>query len=701
MATSESPSLTINWHEYPFVRLLLPLLLGVVIAENFSISNWVIGLVFVAAIIPVLLLAFLRNTKRIGFGVAAAISLLVLAYLRTDQHNEQQRADHFSQFQTEEKSSVIGWVSSMPEEKNWVQFQFKVLQVGDLSASGNIQVYIEKDSLSPNLAYGDLLQIDANLLEASPPKNPNAFDFSKYLHYQNIHYQSFVRQKDWRKIEENHGNSLLRQVYNLRRKLLNILRVHLESEDLFAVGAALTLGYRGAISEEVRNAYANTGAIHVLAVSGLHVGIIAMILFWILRIFPSYTLPQKWLKAGIALLGIWLFTLLTGASASVIRAATMFTFIVLGKYVQRNGNIYNSLAAAAFFSLLINPFLLFQVGFQLSYLAVASIVYFQPKIYRLIYIKNKVLDYLWTITSVSFAAQIAVFPISLYYFHQFPTYFWLSSMIVIPAALVVLLLAIFLFVSQLFLPIMSEIGGEVLEWLLYLMNKAIFTIEDLPFGLIKGVWITWYEVLLWYGLIVAISLILRYQKAKVVIAFAIVFCLLSGSYATRKTKQHFNKSMVVYHSSRETIIDFFDGRTTYALHHPNLNQKTLDFTTQQHRWAMGSKTVHTHFLNDKKTITYDNCWIQFPYIQFYDKRILLLNHPLVPSDSKLEVDYLFIHDNPKTSIASILSATEPQQIVFDASNSQKSIMKWMEDCEQLGVNCYDARSDGAFMVFWK
>lgn len=699
MAASTTPSWTINWHEYPFVRLLLPLLLGIVVAEKVNLNNWVVGIIFFIAISAVTVFSLLKNTNRVWFGIAVFMSLLTLAYLRCNQHNEQNRIDHFSQFQREESSSVIGWIASMPEEKKWVQFQFKVLQIGNQSASGHVQIYIEKDSLSLQLSYGDVLQLDAALLKTEPPKNPHAFDFSKYLHYQNIHYQSFVRKNHWHKLESDQGNRILQSIYSLRKKLLNVLRTHLKSEEIFSVGAALTLGYRGAISEEVRNAYANTGAIHILAVSGLHVGIIAMILFWILKVVPSYSFAQKCLKAGIALVGIWLFALLTGASASVIRAATMFSFIIIGKYVERNGNIYNSLAAAAFCSLIYDPYLLFQVGFQLSYLAVAGIVFFQPKLYRLIYIKHKPIDYLWQITTVSIAAQIAVFPISLYYFHQFPLYFWLSSMIVIPAAFVILLAAIFLFVSQLFLPIMSEVGGEILEWLIYIMNQVIFTIERLPYGLIKGVWIEWYDVLFWYGLIITTTLVLLYRKAKFAIACATVLCLLSGSYAIKKTQQYFNKSMVIYHSPRETIIDFFDGLQTHTLHHPNLEQKTLDFATQQHRWAMGSKRIQTRSLNEKTPTTYDNCWIRLPYIQFYDQRIMLLDHTqLIPSDTKLEVDYLLIHNDPKISIEEVLKAINPQQIIFDASNRITQIEQWKMECEQFGIEYYNLQELGAFCV---
>ncbi|MEL6945624.1 MAG: ComEC/Rec2 family competence protein, partial [Bacteroidota bacterium] len=379
---------------------------------------------------------------------------------------------------------------------------------------------------------------------------------------------------------------------------------------------------------------------------------------------PAYTLHQKCLKAGIALLGIWLFALLTGGSASVIRASIMFSAIIIGRYVEQNGNVYNSLATAAFFSLIVEPYLIFQVGFQLSYLAVIGIVFFQPKIYKLLYFKYKAVDYLWQITSVSIAAQIAVFPISLYYFHQFPTYFWLSSMIVIPAALIVLLLVIFLFVSQAFLPIMSEVGGELLECLLQLMNRIIFAIERLPFGLVEGVWIEWYDILLWYALIIAATLTVLHRKAKFALASALVFCLISGSYTFKKATQYFNKSITIYHSSDGTIIDLFDAQTTYAVHSSKLEKKTLKWVTQQHRSAMGSKSLYTHFLDEEASTTYDNIWIGLPYIQFYDKRIMLLDHnELQASNEKLELDYMIIHANPNLDLEMVLSSVKVKQII--------------------------------------
>ncbi|MEM6697578.1 MAG: hypothetical protein AAF599_04230, partial [Bacteroidota bacterium] len=202
----------------------------------------------------------------------------------------------------------------------------------------------------------------------------------------------------------------------------------------------------------------------------------------------------------------------------------------------------------------------------------------------------------------------------------------------------------------------------------------------------------------WYGFIITSTLVLLYRKARFAIVFTGVFCLLSGSYAIKKTKQYFNKSLVVYHSSRETIIDLFDGRQTYTLHHASLDQKTLDAATQQHRWAMGSKHTHVHFLNQKTSTTYHNCWIRLPYIQFHDQRIMLLDHAqLLPSDTKLQVDYLLIHDDPDISIEKILKVITPQRIIFDTSNRFSRVKKWKAECERLGITYYSIHDKGAFV----
>lgn len=705
MIESATTKIYINWHEYPFVRLLIPLLVGILLAVYFPTHFHLFLLTAGIGLIGLVASAFIKAMRyKWLFGLFLSIILCSFSYLRTAQHHELNADDHFSQHLTTDQQTVVAWVAEMPEEKKWIQMKCMVESISDStnrfqSAKGSLQIYLEKDSLSQKLVYGDVLQIDGRILALTAAKNPHAFDFARYLHFKNIHHQAFVRADAWKKLDLQSGNFLMRQVYVLRAKLLQILQTHLTDEETFAVGAALTLGYRGAISEATRDAYADTGAIHILAVSGLHVGIIYFIINWLLLLLPSNFYGVKLLKIVLVLAGIWLFALLTGASASVVRASLMFSVLSIGKYTKGLGNIYNTLAIAAFIALMLDPYRLFTVGFQLSYLAVIGIVFFQPKIYQLLYFKSKPLDYLWQITAVSLAAQIAVSPISIYYFHQFPLYFWLSSLIVIPAAFVVIVLAICLFLSSLFLPIVSQVGGEILHFVLKSMNEAILLIQHFPGGLIKGLWIELHEVYLLYAVIVLIGIFIVKKHKKwfhvALLGALFFFCSLS----IRKTIHYFQKSIVIYHQPKASIIDFFDGWDLYALQSDQISAQQLDFSTQQHRWASGVHVVQQLTLAPQQFYRSERLFVQLPYLQFHDKRLVILDQqPPQIEGERLMVDYLLIRKNPRLQLEKVSAAIDAKYIIFDASNSIYRIQKWMKTCEDLGLNCYDVQASGAFVV---
>ena len=246
----------------------------------------------------------------------------------------------------------------------------------------------------------------------------------------------------------------------MRDKLLNILKENGLKNNELAVASALILGYKDDLGEELKHSYSSAGATHVLAVSGLHVGIIFLVLNFLLNILDKND-RFKISKAILLICFLWAYATITGLSPSVVRAATMFSFVTIGKSFGKSSSIYNTLCASAFVLLVYNPYLIMEVGFQLSYLAVVGIVYFQSIIYKWIYVKNKFLKYIWMITSVSIAAQLTTFPLGLLYLHQSPTYLFASNLFVIPGAMLIIGLGILLFITS-WIPLIS--GG--IGWLL-------------------------------------------------------------------------------------------------------------------------------------------------------------------------------------------------------------------------------------------
>ena len=325
--------------------------------------------------------------------------------------------------------------------------------------TGKLLSYLEQSKEASQLRYGDQIYFSSKINPITAPLNPAAFNLKGYLNNRNFHYQTYLKTSDWILQDRDQGNFLIAFSIRTRDQLFTILQKHLPTDNELAVGAALILGKKDLLESETRMAYANTGAMHVLAVSGLHVGLIYVGISFLLGLFPFKSSTWVWIKTWIMVAGVWFFALLTGASPSVLRAATMFSFIIVGQAMRHHPSIYNTLAASAFFLLSIQPYMLFEVGFQLSYLAVIGIIYFQEKIYGQLYIANKLGDYIWKLTSVAIAAQLVTLPISLYYFHQFPVYFWLSGLVVIPAAVLIMTFAVALFVVALLIPKLGFIPG--------------------------------------------------------------------------------------------------------------------------------------------------------------------------------------------------------------------------------------------------
>ncbi|MFK8102483.1 MAG: ComEC/Rec2 family competence protein [Saprospiraceae bacterium] len=693
-----------NWRPYPFIRLLLPFIIGILLANQgahlLPQYSW--------ALPPLLLLTwsfdFWQKKRRssLGFSLTIHLFLIVFGSWITLQHNEQNQAQHFQNFLNEENLIQVQ-ITAMPIVEDRIKLRTTVLKIGkhlaDLKTSnGNLWLYLDHKIPSQSLRYGDQLLIKTKLLPIPPPQNPKAFDYGHFMHLKNIHYQAFVAAHAWQISTPSQGNSLLATAYNLREHFLKVLKKHLITEQEFAVGAALILGYKAAITDELSAAYASTGAMHVLAVSGLHVGLFYLILSFLLNLIPWSHRYFRWFKMLFLLSSIFGFALLTGASASVLRAATLFSFIIVGKSFEREASIYNSLAASAFILLLMNPYLLWEVGFQLSYAAVLGIVYFQEKIYPLWYIENAFGDYVWKLTSVAIAAQLTTFPLSFYYFHQFPIFFFLSGLVVVPAAVFILSGGLLLFLTEAIAPFLATGVAYLLYGIIWLTNACIFLLEQLPGGLITGIWISFGVLVLLYGILLISALAIYARKPKWVIV-ALTGCLmLFVQQIYQKIQVGRQRKMVCYQVYRNSMIDFIDGNHCISFANQDLALPKQTFAAQNFRWSQGiAKT--TSFIFEEHDQELPQLLYQKPYLQFYDQRILLIDHTFKMTELlAIPVDYLYLRNNPKLKLHQLRQQLEFKQVIFDASNYSSRIAAWKEECQALGIPCFNLQAQGAFLL---
>jgi len=423
-------------------------------------------------------------------------------------------------------------------------------------------VYIEKDESSLSLKYGDIIQFNGAFRPIKSNGNPHEFDYARYLRIHNIQEQAYVKSRSWMKSAEN-GNAFVQTIVDLREYLSSTLKRSGLSDKNYMVANALLLGQKEYLDKDVLRTYSSAGAMHVLAVSGLHVGIVMLVLAFVLRPIKRFR-KGKFVFLILVLTGIWFYALITGMSPSVLRASVMFSFIIFGKELQRETTIYQSIMVSAFLLILLDPYIIFQVGFQLSYLAVLGIVFLQPKIVNLLYIKNKILHKAWQISAVSIAAQIATFPLGIYYFHQFPNFFLISNLLVIPLAFLILIVGITYLTVHL-VPILNEVVFWIFDSLLTLLNIGVSWVEQLPYSILWGLSIHWYEVFLIYLTLVLGSIAFMYRKTNALLFGLGVTILLLGLNLSEKYSVENSNELFVYNVNGEVAIDIFYGATNTFL----------------------------------------------------------------------------------------------------------------------------------------
>ncbi len=698
-----------NWREMPFVRLFIPLVLGIVVGENGQPDSPILAnTILLLSALCVLFLIFKKTAFRWNwlFGIPLSIFMFALGFQLVFYQNELQQAHHFqSVLDNSDEKLVVGIVTDRVEKAKNIRLTIETYKMGNTADSlhdvtGNLLVYVKKDTTIQNPVapqYGDLVVFQSRIKAVEAPKNPDAFDFKRYLHHQNIHYQSFVEQEGFKILAQKRGNLILQIIANWQTQLVAILKAHLPTEREFAVGSALILGYKDAMTEEVRDAYVQTGSMHILAVSGMHIMLIFSRLDKILDLYKSGNRRWRWAKVGITIVLIWLVTFLTGAGTSVVRAATMATVVSFSKGMGRTVSIYNVLAASAFLLLLWQPFWLFDVGFQLSYFAVVGIVYFQPKIEALWAFKNKIARKAWEVTAVGLAAQLVVTPISLYYFHQFPTYFWLSGLLAVEVSTYALLTGIVLFPLS-FIPSIGYIVGKILFGLVWVMNEIVFFIQKLPLSILSGFSLKTLDVFLIYLILLGTAIALKTRRLRTLIYPLSILLIMSFSYAFSERARAQQREIIVYHIYKNSVIDYIDGKNCYSFYKKLSGEidasNKIKFATENHRTQLNVNSLYEYdFAVYEK---HNNLLYRFGVSQFHDFRMATLDK-LPQKGVLLQVNTVLIHQNARFSISDLLQYVHFETVIFDGSNARWRVEKWKKECHNLGISYHDTSEKGAWV----
>ncbi len=680
-------------------------MLGIFLAEKIAINHAV--LVILLAFSFLFILYFTKGLKAYAqrwiAGLPIYLCMLLLGYLLTYHQNDLRKPIHFQKaIQTE--NYIIGTILNIPTIKNdKIKVELATQVIGKekeqlIPCEGKLLLYLTNYEGAPILQYGDQLLLKGQLQPIPKPKNPKAFDYSRYLYFKNIHFQSFVYEQNWTLVAKYQGNPFWQAINKRRSHYLQVLQKFIQSDREIAIASALVLGYKAHLTPELKNAYSETGAIHVLAVSGLHVGIISAILLMFLHLLPFKGVTWNWLKFALLFIGIWSFALLTGLPPSVKRAAIMFTCLNIGLIIQRDINRYNTMAIAAFIILLLNPYALFDVGFQFSFLAIIGILFFANRLLQIWSPKSRWLYEAWNLLVISFSAQLAVFPLILYYFHQIPTYFWLSSLFVVPFAGLLMKLSICLLLFSSIHEILASGLGWLISWLIYIQNSLIEGIQHLPLHVLNGFWVSELEVVLFYAAIFGLAMLLLTDNGRWIMMALSCLLVVSCVQLGTKFKQADQQKIIVYDIPKKSAIDFIEGGTIYELADSTLTGNDYIYNIQNNRWALGiDKIIPIH----KENIQIVNLFKKGNLLQFHDVKLALINQSLPIRrlvKNRLAIDYLIIQGNPKIKIADLLNHYDFKSIIFDSSNTRWAIKRWIKSCQQLAIPYQDVNQNGAFMI---
>ena len=686
-----------RWIPFAMVRITAFLIVGILMAIYFptalTSSNGGLVITLLTLVYFTLVLSGKEPKYAVVVGLIGLTTITFTGYTLVQWRTESSRPSHFMHC----RDSIFYYVAivrSVPVAKarSWkIEMEVQALKTKSWQpAEGKLLLYVARDSMPLRWCYGDQIVIRGSPTLLTEPANPGEFDYRRFLSFRNIYHQHFVKANELKWLAPAWRNGIIYYSQQMRRWALTQMNQYLPDPQSEAIASALVLGVTDGLDTDLLNAYAASGAMHVLAVSGLHVGIIYALLLFLLKPFGK-SRSSVWLTAGISLVCLWGFAFITGLSPSVLRAVTMFSFVAVAKPFTQRTNIYNTLAASAFALLLYNPFLIMSVGFQLSYLAVLGIVYLQRPIYNLWEVKSRVFDWVWQITCVSLAAQIATFSLGLLYFHQFPVYFLVSNLFVIPLSTAVLLLGIILLCFS-FIPLVAPLLGKLLSALIFLLNQTVFLTEKLPFSLINDIHMTTLQCWLLMGMLLGVLMIFEWKTLSGL--YLALFCGIA--FSTLQWMQYINRHQetqwVVYSVRGYTAMDFIsNGQTLFVADNALLSDvEKMRFHIRPNRLIRGVYKIHEDSLLSHRTVR------GLAVVIWQDQVITHLTKATVVLPDNWSTDFLLVSHN-SLDIEKI-KKEQIGKIVADASNTPNYCNKLIKFARQNGIPIHSVSNQGAFIL---
>lgn len=657
------------------------LILGIVLGFLFEISLYMI---FIAVLVSFVFLIYFYFKAEISFKSPiyfvffTSIIFLFIGILRIELQSPKHQKNHYSKTYTSKNKLILKIDKVLKTSKYYNKYEAKVIQVNQNITKGKILINRKKNE-NP-FKVDEVLLTNNELTQVSKSLNPNAFDYQEYLKKQGVYHQIYLDKNNYIKLKNNQKTKK-GIAFTFREKINKALSNYNFSPNELAIINAILLGQRQDINQEVFENYKNAGAIHILAVSGLHIGIILLFLNFLLQSLENFN-KGKIFKLVIIIFCLWLYAFIAGLSASVVRAVTMFTAIAIGWMSNRPSSVKNSLVVSLFFLLLINPLFLFDVGFQLSYTAVFTIVVLHSYLKNLWNPKHKIVDYFWQLLMVSFAAQIGILPLSLYYFHQFPGLFFISSLVIIPFLGFILGGGIFIILLA-WLQILPQFFADFYGLIIYLMNNFVAIIAQQEFFIFQNINFSFLSMLAVYLFLIA-SVQWVYKKTNynlIYVLMAIISMQMVKVY--EKNQNQKTNEFIVFHQVKKSILGNRIGNKMYIYYNSDSTNIKENNILKNYKRSFSKLTIQQNY-NTKNVLKIDS------------KKTLIIDSIGIYSDLEFIPETVILTQSPKINLDRLIKTIHPKTIIADGSNYKSYTKLWQKTCKSNAIYFHDTSTKGAY-----
>ncbi|MDN3678080.1 ComEC/Rec2 family competence protein [Flavobacterium paronense] len=672
--------------QFPLARIFIGFLFGILLCRIVS-PNSVFVFCSLAISILILFISSLYSQKnsliKILFGSIVFLVAFLIGISTRLIHKENLNPYHYTNQITDYEKVhnldllLVEKLKSTTKNNRYISL---VKQLDGGRSFGKVILNITKKDKIKFLKIGTHLKVIGIVFKNKNPLNPNLFDYGKYLENQEIYAQVYSKPNQIK--IRNYESSLWSGFSNFRETIISNLEHSAISKEELNVLNALILGQQQDISHEVLKDYQYAGAVHVLSVSGLHVGFILLFITFLLKPIGN-SRKGSLLKLIIIVLSLWSFAILAGLSPSIVRSVTMFSFLAIGIHLRRTVNIYHTLLVSMLLILLFKPSFLFDVGFQLSYLALFFILWLQPVLSGIWQPNNKIIKYFWDIITVSFAAQIGAMPLSIYYFHQFPGLFFVTNLLILPLLGIIMAVGVLVVLIATFHTV-PEFIAKSIEFLITFLNLLIHWVASFDAFVLKNISFT--SVMLWSSYLVIILIVIWIKRPTFKRLSLMFICILflQVTFIIQKKSTQNNEELIIFNCKKNTIITERIGNNVTVYSNDSIQKKlTSNMIIQSYLIGNFCKATAKKPLQN--------------LLYFNHQKILIIDS-LCVYRKEIHPDILVIIQSPKLNIQRLLKTYKPKQIVVDGSNYKSYVRLWEATCIKEKIPFHYTNEKGFYKI---